>query len=302
MRPAMTPPRFRRRRSSLVMFGAAAAVLLALNPASAAASVRARPHHSALEVAYAGSLVSLMEEHLGPAFDHATGDHFIGYGAGSQELANEIVARTRQVDVFISASARVDSRLEGRDHGNYVTWDAAFATAPLVLGYNPRSRFAAQLRHRPWYRVISEPGFQLGRTDPALDPKGALSVEALRQIARREHDPAVLRLLRDNADVFPEQTLMGRLEAGQLDAGLFYLNETKAASIPTRSLAPVHLATTFTVTVLAHAEHPTAASAFVRFLLSSEGRRLERSAGLIPIPPRVAGTGIPAGLRAVLRR
>ena len=47
----------------------------------------------------------------------------------------------------------------------------------MVIGYNPTSKFATDLQaasngSKPWYQVLEEPGLRLGRTDPALDPKG----------------------------------------------------------------------------------------------------------------------------------
>jgi len=51
--------------------------------------------------------------------------------------------------------------------------------------------------------------------------------------------------------VFPEETLVGRLQAGQLDArAFFYANEAKEAGIPTVTLGAIQLAATYTVTVL----------------------------------------------------
>lgn len=44
----------------------------------------------AVDVLYAGSLVRLMEQELGPRFTETTGYRFVGFAAGSVELANEI--------------------------------------------------------------------------------------------------------------------------------------------------------------------------------------------------------------------
>ena len=45
--------------------------------------------------------------------------------------------------MFVSASPAVNATLEGAANGNWVSWYATFATTPLVLGYNPTSKFAA---------------------------------------------------------------------------------------------------------------------------------------------------------------
>ena len=108
---------------------------------------------------------------------------------GSDAIANGIKGGTLQGDVFISASPTVNKTLEGSANGNWVSWYAAFGSSPLVLGYNPSSKFAGALRTKPWYDVIDQPGFLIGRTDPATDPKGVLAVTALDQAAKA-HDIA----------------------------------------------------------------------------------------------------------------
>lgn len=244
-----------------------------------------------------------MADTLAPAFQSSSGVSFTGFAGGSQALAGEIKARVRQGDVFISASPAVNASLEGPAGGGWVSWYASLASTPLVLGYNPRSAFAARLRARPWYDVVALPGFRLGRTDPATDPKGVLAVEALRQAGAAGHAPGLAAVLASSAGVFPEETLVGELQSGQLDAGFFYANEAKAAGIPTVSLAPVSLSATYTITVLNRAAHRTAAEAFVAFLYSARGRAILGGAGLsVPTRPVVRGPApaVPASLRHVL--
>jgi molybdate/tungstate transport system substrate-binding protein len=258
--------------------------------------------HGPVDVLYAGSLVNFMNTRLGPAFQKATGDTVNGYPAGSKELASDIKGRVRQGDVFISASPKVDAKLEGSANGGWVSWYAPFATTSLVLGYNPHSSFAARLKQGPWYKVITAPGFRLGFTDPKLDPKGALTVAALDQAAATYHDPALKALAGATSDVFPEETLVGRLQAGQLDAGFFYTVEASAARIPTVSLGAVHESGAYTVTVLHGAPHSAAAAAFVNYLLGPHGEALMRSVGLTVTPsPRVIGSGVPSSLSGVVR-
>jgi molybdate/tungstate transport system substrate-binding protein len=262
------------------------------------ASTTAQPDRGPVDVLYAGSLVNLMEHDLGPKFTSATGYRFSGFGAGSAQVANQIKGGVRQGDVFISASPQVNTTLEGPANGNWVSWYASFAKGSLVIGYNPHSRFAAQLRSQPWYQVITRPGFQLGRTDPVLDPKGQLTVQALTQAAGTYHDPGLLALTRTTAGVFPEETLVGRLQAGQLDAGFFYANEAREAGIPTVTLGAIQLAATYTVTVLDRAPHASGAAAFVSYLLGSKGQAVVTAHGLTVIKPsQEVGTGAPASLR-----
>ncbi|MDQ6837056.1 MAG: extracellular solute-binding protein [Actinomycetota bacterium] len=256
-----------------------------------------------VNVAYAGSLQSLFTKTLAPAFDKATGATFSGYPAGSTALASAIKGKTRAEDVFVSASPSANGTLMGPANGDWVSWYASLATAPLVLGYNPSSRFAAALKSKPWYQVVTEPGFLLGRTDPKLDPKGKLSTQALDQAASSKSEPSLGSLATSTTGVFPEEALVGRLQSGQLDAGFFYANEARAASIPSVSLAPVNLSAKYTATVLNRATDEKAAEAFVAYLYSPAGKKILSDAGLtLAATPKVTGvrSAVPASLRKVL--
>jgi molybdate/tungstate transport system substrate-binding protein len=256
-----------------------------------------------VKVLYAGSLIALMGNHVGPGFTRTTGYQFVGIAGGSTALANEVKGRLRRADVFISASSSADLTLEGAADGAWLSWYASFATAPLVLGLNPHSRFARQMRTTPWYDVITEPGFRLGRTDPNVDPKGALSVKAITEEAGLVHNSALLGLLNDEGDIFPEETLVGRLQAGQLDGGFFYSNEAKAAGIPSVPLGILRLEATYTITVLNGAPDRDGALKFVEFLLGPIGRQLLITSGLSPmVPPESVGSTPPASLGGVFRR
>jgi molybdate/tungstate transport system substrate-binding protein len=253
-----------------------------------------------VNVLYAGSLVTVMEHTIGPAFQSATGYTFTGMSGDSGSLANQIKAKTVQADIFISANPSKDELLQGPANGNWVSWYASFATSGLVLGYDPHSQFAAQLQSKPWYQVITKPGFLLGRTDPSTDPKGKLTVTALDDAAST--DAASTKSIEsDPANVFPENTLVGRLQAGQLDAGFFYAVEAAAAHIATVPLAGIpDLKAQYTITVLNHAPDQAAADAFVGYLLGSQaGPILTRDGITLVKPAEVTGTP-PADLQGIL--
>ena len=253
-----------------------------------------------VNVLYAASLEGLMENQISPVFDKATGYTFQGYGDGSKALAAEITGKVRQGDVFISASPAVNSSLEGGANGNWVSWYATFATSPLVIGYNPNSAFAHDLKTKPWYRVVTEPGFKLGSTDPATDPKGALAAQALNAAASTENEPALKTLATSNPNIQTEQSLVGQLQAGQLDAAFFYTSEAKAAKIPTVPLTGQSLSAVYTITVLNGAPNPSGAAAFVAYLLGPDGQSiLKKDAYNLTLPAAVTGTGVPKALRDV---
>ena len=241
-----------------------------------------------MDVLYAGSFLDLMQQSIAPAFHHATGYTVSGFSNGSTALASEIKGRTQVADVFISASPAADAALAGTKNGNWVSTYDNFASSPLVLGYNPSSKFAQDLKTKSWYDVVDLPGFRLGRTDPMTDPKGVLSVNALDAVAKHFNLPALRRLVSSTSNEFPETTLVGRLQAGQIDAGFFYAVEAASAHITTVPLAGTNFAGKYTVAIINRAPHQAAAAAFVKFLLSARGRALLVRNGVMPLnPPKV---------------
>jgi molybdate/tungstate transport system substrate-binding protein len=289
--------------ASLTMTGCASPSPPAGTRSAAASSAESTsPRGSGpVNVLYAGSLVNLLEKQVAPRFHKATGYTFQGFAGGSKALAAQIKGATRRGDVFISASPAVNRSLQGATGGGWVSWYATFATSPLVLGYNPDSAFAADLATKPWYEVVTEPGFHLGSTDPVTDPKGALALKALAGAAAAHDDPALTRPATTDANVMPEESLVGRLQAGQLDAGFFYAGEAKAAGLPTVPLTGQNLNATYTITELKNAPDPAGAAAFIRYLLGPDGRKVMQEGGYSLVrPPVVVGRGLPEGLDGVV--
>lgn len=290
---------------------------------------------SKISVLYAGSLVNLMEKQVGPAFSQATGYPYEGEGKGSTALANEIKGRLRMPDIFISASAAVDEGLMGADNGSYVSWYAPFIRTSLVIGYNDRSKFATDLQaaangSKPWYQVLEEPGLRLGRTDPALDPKGARTI-ILMELAQQYYNQPnlsqkILGSPENASQIFPEEELVARLGSGQLDAGFFYLNEVKEQNLPYITL-PVQInlsdpaynstyakasytdpqtsqttkgsAIVYTITIPNTSKNKAGAIAFVNFLFSAQGKAILTGDGLTLATPTIKGdaSAVPGQVR-----
>jgi molybdate/tungstate transport system substrate-binding protein len=289
----------RRALVPLVLAGSLVALPVA---AGASPPAKAAKGSGPVDVYYAASLQDTFESHIGPHFDKATGYTFTGFSGASGTLANEIKGGVVAGDVFVSASSATNNALEGASNGNWVSWYIAFANSPLVIGYNPHSAFAAALKRGPWFKVITQPGFLIGRTDPAVDPKGKLTVQAIDAAIEVYGASGLSSVIASSANVFPEQSLVGELQAGQLAAGFFYRSEAVAAGIPFVTLGKLFLAATYTVTVLANAPHEAAAEAFVRYLLSTPGASLLRKEGLTVVKPRLIGvtTSMPRSLRSLV--
>jgi molybdate/tungstate transport system substrate-binding protein len=284
-----------RSRSTTPAVAACAALVLSLVVVGPSA---ARPSSSdTVNVLAAGSLVNAGGA-IGPAFAAASSYRYQGYHAGSKALATQIKGKVRKADVFISASPKVDASLMGAKNGSWVSWYVKFGTSPLVIGFSPKSKFAHDLRTMPWWKVVTMTGFKLGMTDPTLDPKGALSVTALKDAASAHHQPAPAMLGADKSNYYPEEALSGRLQSGQIDAGFFYAVEAKAGGFPTVGLGAIKLNSTYTITVLHNAPNQAGAEAFVSFVLGQKGKSILRKEKIVPMRPVVVGnrSAIPGGV------
>lgn len=312
---------------------AALAALLALTACGSSSPGSGSAPKGTVNVAYAGSLVNLMEHKLGPAFQQATGYTYQGKGAGSTALANQIKSKLIAPDVFISASSGAYQPLEGAANGNLVSWYMSFAATQMVIGYSPKSQFATQLQaaaggSTPWYSVLETPGLRLGRTDPALDPKGVNTIYTMQLAETYYNQPGLAKKLlganNNPAQIFPEEDLVARLTSGQLDAGFFYLNEVKDAGLPYITLPaqinlgdPSQAATyaqahytdakgdttsgkpiLYSLTIPATVKNQAGAVAFVQYLLGNSGKDILTADGIQPIAITVSGDAskVPSGL------
>lgn len=309
------------------------------SPAAQPASATSLIHGAGtVSVMYAGSLVTLMEKRIGPAFDEATGFTFQGEGKGSVAIANLIKGKTRTPDIFISADPSVNAQLQGSSNGNFVSWWVPFARTALVIAWSPKSKFAAAFEaakadQRTWESVIEESGLRLGRTDPALDPKGYRTLWLFQLDEARTGDKGEAQRILGSPDnpaqIFPEEQLVARLQAGQLDAGIFYQIEAVEAKLPFLELPAevnqgdptreAHYASVsytdkkgtvyngspilYTVTIPSTAHNQSGAESFVQYLFGEEGQKLLTQEGLLSTTPTVSGdpSTVPDPIKVALK-
>lgn len=294
-----------------------------------------RSQNRSVSVLYAGSLATVMENGLGPAFAKTSGYEYQGEAQGSLGAARMIRDGLRRPDVFISADPSVNEKvLMGSGNKNLVTWFLTLASSQLVLAYNANSKFADQFRAAeagsvPWYEVLKTPGLRFGRGDPRTDPKGYRTLFLFDLAGKHYQQPDLPGLLGDpiNPDqVFPETVLLARVQSGQFDAGIFYKHEVVAHKMPFVSFPPeinlgdpkfsAQYAQTsytipsgervtgapilFTITIPKTVQNQVTAEALVRFLLSSD--ELLKTYGLGSVEHRIGGDAndVPPELRSLI--
>jgi molybdate/tungstate transport system substrate-binding protein len=117
------------------------------------------------------------------------------------------------------------------------------ATDPLVVAYNPQSKFAPEFNaiadHKAsfasLFTLLSSPGIRVGRTDPNADPQGVyfiLMMELAQSTLHLSFDPAttVLGVSKSTpfglpAQMVDEDSLITDLQAGEFDATSAYLTQ-----------------------------------------------------------------------------
>jgi molybdate/tungstate transport system substrate-binding protein len=235
-----------------------------------------------VSVVYAGSLVTPMEGPIKAALAQQ-GIDFQGQGAGSKMLANLIAAGTKNPDIFISVDPKLVTGL-----GAKVAHATTFAGTSLGIGWSDRSRQAALFAgvaagKTSIVAALSTPGLAIGRTDPKLDPKGVYTVQAVTILAGPDGAKRILGDPENNAQIFPEEDLLARIDTGQADVGFFYKTEAIARGlhfVPLPGNASMSDKITYTIARLRDAPHPAQATAFEQFILTGQGKTLLQNAGI----------------------
>ncbi len=196
-----------------------------------------------LQVAYAGSMGSMMDGGFRPAIAKALGAELQGRAAGSTGLANMIVAGSIRPDVFISVTPGPMRIVLKAGQAQSAT---PIARTEMVIAYSPKSQYAAALAKagasgaKPWWLVLETPGFRFGRTDPNTDPQGLNVIFMMQLAARYYHQPDLAKKILgpqiNPQQIFQEPQVMARLQAGQLDASSAYKTQPAALGLPFLSL------------------------------------------------------------------
>lgn len=260
-----------------------------------------------LEVAYAGSMGSMMEGPIKTAVSATLHLEMHGRAQGSSALAQLIVGGSIRPDVFIPVTAGpIITVLRG---GKAVSAEPV-AHTEMVIAYSPKSRFASKFEAASkgqvnWWEILEEPGLRFGRTDPVTDPQGRNIIFTMMLASKRYKQPGLVNRVLGPAvnekQIFQEQTVEARLQSGELDAASAYKIQPEPFHLPYVTLPKeinlsgpnVHAENpditlslngkTYTpepliyyAAVLKDAPNPTGASAFARWLTGDSGQAIFR--------------------------
>jgi molybdate/tungstate transport system substrate-binding protein len=210
---------------------------LALGAAACSINLQAT-EPAAIDVAYAGSMGSMMEGPVKTAVAQSLKLEFRGRAQGSSALAQLIVAGSIRPDVFIPVTPGPALTIL---HGGKAESAQPIAHTEMVIAYSPKSRFASRLEaaaknQDDWWKILQEPGLRFGRTDPVTDPQGRNIIFAMMLAAKVYKQPdlveKVLGAAINEQQIFTEPTVMARLQSGELDASSAYKIQPAPLSLP----------------------------------------------------------------------
>jgi molybdate/tungstate transport system substrate-binding protein len=181
-----------------------------------------------VDVAYAGSMGSMMEGPIKTAVAHSLNLDFRGRAQGSTALAQLIAGGAIRSDVFVPVTpgpALTVLRAGKTEEAKPI------AHTEMVIAYSPKSRFASRLEaasrgKEDLWNVLLEPGLRFGRTDPVTDPQGRNMIFTVMLAAKVLNKPDLVEKLLgpsiNEKQIFTEPTVMARLQSGELDAASAY--------------------------------------------------------------------------------
>jgi molybdate/tungstate transport system substrate-binding protein len=191
-----------------------------------------------LEVAYAGSMSSVMEGPLKSAAAHSLQLETHSRAQGSNALAQLIVGGEIRPDIFIPITPGPALTVL---RGGKAESAEPIARTEMVIAYSPKSRFAprfdaAAKGKANWVNVLQEPGLRFGRTDPVTDPQGRNVIFTMMLAAIMYRQPGLLAKVLgevvNEKQIFTEPTVEARLQSGELDAASAYKIQPGPFHIP----------------------------------------------------------------------
>ena len=193
---------------------------------------------SLLDVAYAGSMGSLMEGPLKSSAAQTLKLELHGRAQGSSALAQLIVGGSIRPDVFISVTP--GPMLTVLRAGKAAIAQP-IAHTEMVIAFSPKSRFADRLQSAAegkarWWEVLLEPGLRFGRTDPVTDPQGRNIIFTMLLAEKIYQQPKlaekILGPVINQQQIFTEPTVQARLQSGELDAASAYKTQPVPFHLP----------------------------------------------------------------------
>ncbi|HUI99621.1 MAG TPA: extracellular solute-binding protein [Usitatibacter sp.] len=252
---------------------------------------------------------------------------------GSVKMVKQVTELHREADVVAVADYSVIPKYFFAAQGAkaYADWYAGFVTNAVTFVYTPHSRFADRIDSKNWYQLLSQPGVQIGRSNPDTDPSGYQTVQMLELAERYYHQPGLAEKILANAPKTnmrdTETELIAALESGQIDYLAIYRSDARQHKFKYLDLPPqIDLSDAkyagfyaqgvartangelpgrpivYAVTIPFDAPQREWALKWVQFLLGPDGRKIMAASGFGAPPQALANdvAKVPAELRSMV--
>jgi len=194
-----------------------------------------------LDVAYAGSMGSMMEGPIKAGAAQTLQIEMHGRAQGSDALAKLIVAGSIAVDVFVPVTPGPMMTVLKGGKAKVAT---PVARTEMVIAYSPKSSYARAFADAaagkrgamPWWQILQQRDLRFGRTDPLTDPQGRNIIFTMQLAEAYYRQPGlaqrILGATINPAQIFSEPTVEARLQSGELDAASAYKIQPGPFNLP----------------------------------------------------------------------
>lgn len=240
------------------------------------------------------------------------------YG-GSVKMAKQITVLHEPADLLAVADYHVIPKYLFGKNGqkSYADWYVGFVSNAITFTYTPKSKGAGQINDQNWYKVLAEPGVQIGRSNPNTDPSGYQILQMLKLAQIYYNQPGLYNSVMKNAPKTnmrdTETELLGALESGQIDyLGIYrsdaiqhhleylklpdqidlsnpeYASYYAKVSVPSKNGPVPGSPIIYAITVTKDSSHQALADKFVDFLISPAGQKIMNENGFRALNPAPA--------------
>ncbi len=250
---------------------------------------------------------------------------------GSVKMVKQVTVLHQPADVVAVADYSVIPKYMFKgDEGGKPTadWSIGFLGNAITFIYTPKSKGAKEINADNWWKILSEPGVQIGRSNPNTDPSGYQTLQMLDLASRYYKQPDLeAKVLANSPDTNMRDTetdLISALELGQIDYLAIYHSDAVQHHMKSLDLPPqINLSDPkfdadyakataktkngeltgrpiiYAVTIPADAPHPKLAQEFIAYVLGPAGQKVIAANGFIPLkqPYAMHRDNVPPALR-----
>ncbi|MEW6559590.1 MAG: extracellular solute-binding protein [Pseudomonadota bacterium] len=250
---------------------------------------------------------------------------------GSVKMVKQVTVLHQPADVVAVADYSVIPKymFKGDEGGKPVAdWSIGFLGNAITFIYTPKSRGAKDINADNWWKVLSAPGVQIGRSNPDTDPSGYQTLQMLDLASKYYKQPDLEAKVLANSPQSnmrdTETDLISALELGQIDYLAIYRSDAVQHHMESLDLPPqINLSDPkydadyarataqtkngtltgrpiiYAVTIPNSAPHPKLAQEFIAYVLGPEGQKVIAANGFIPLkqPYAMHRDKVPADLR-----